>query len=123
MVASESLAGLPPGSRDPIKARRAASDPERPGEGCRAVPGVWMPTIDREKCEGKEDCVAVCPYSVFELGTLTDPEYHELGFWGRLKARNHERRTARTPRAEACRACGLCVVSCPEEAITLQLSK
>jgi 4Fe-4S ferredoxin len=67
--------------------------------------------------------VAVCPYSVFQLGTLTDGEYDDLGFVGRLKARSHDRRTARTPRAEECRACGLCVVACPEKAITLRPAK
>ncbi len=64
--------------------------------------------------------MAVCPYSVFELGTLTDPEYDGLGFVGRLKARQHNRLTARTPRADGCRACGLCVVACPEDAIALK---
>jgi len=110
---------LPTGSRDPAKARRAARDPDRPGAKCRSPPGVWAPVVDRRKCEGQEDCVAVCPYSVFELGRLTDSEYDALGFVGRLKARGHDRRTARTPRAAACRGCGLCVVACPEEAISL----
>jgi 4Fe-4S ferredoxin len=113
---------LPLGSKDPTKARKAAADTARPGEKCLASPGIWAPIIDREKCEGKEDCVAVCPYSVFELGTLTSSEYNSLGFVGRLKARSHDRRTARTPRAGSCRACGLCVVACPEEAISLQRS-
>jgi 4Fe-4S ferredoxin len=111
---------LPVGSLDPRKARAAALDPERPGERCRASPGRWSPVVDREKCEGKSECVAVCPYSVFELGSLTDAEYDALGYVGRLKARRHDRRTARTPRAGACRACGLCVVACPEDAITLE---
>jgi 4Fe-4S ferredoxin len=110
---------LPKGSRDPAKARQAAGDPNRPGEKCRSPPGTWIPVIDREKCEGKEECVAVCPYTVFELGRLTDSEYDALGMVGRLKARRHDRKTARTPRADACRACGLCVVACPEEAISL----
>jgi len=113
-------AELPSGSRDPTKARRAARDPDRPGEKCRAPAGSWRPVIDREKCEGKEDCVDVCPYSVFELGKLTDAEYDALGFFGKMKARRHDRNTSRTPRAEACRACGLCVVACPEEAIALE---
>jgi 4Fe-4S ferredoxin len=111
---------VPPGSRDPAKARRAARDPKRPGENCRAASGSWIPVIDPSKCEGKEDCVTVCPYSVFELGTLTDAEYDALGYFGKMKARRHDRKTARTPRMDACRACGLCVIACPEEAISLQ---
>jgi len=114
---------LPPGSRDPSKARAAALDPHRPGEKCHAAPGQWTPVIDREKCEGKSDCVVVCPYSVFELGTLTDPEFDALSFVGRLKAKRHGRQTSRTPLAAACRACGLCVVACPEEAIALVPSR
>ncbi|MGA8303869.1 MAG: 4Fe-4S binding protein [Thermoplasmata archaeon] len=111
--------GLPKGSRDPAKARAAAVSQRRTGEKCLAPPGRFVPFVNREKCEGKEECVQVCPYSVFELGTLTESEYGALGFVGRLKARSHERKTARTPLAEDCRACGLCVAACPEEAITL----
>lgn len=111
--------GLPAGSRNPAKARKAAADPQRTGEKCLAPPGQWIPQVDRSKCEGKEECVEVCPYSVFELGTLTDSEYEALGYIGRMKAQRHQRRTARTPLAGACRACGLCVVSCPEDALTL----
>jgi 4Fe-4S ferredoxin len=108
------------GSRDPVKARRAARDPLRTGERCRAPALAWVPIVDREKCEGKQECVDVCPYSVFELGVLTDEEHAALSFTGRIKARRHDRRTARTPQAAACRACGLCVVACPEDAITLR---
>jgi len=110
---------LPSGSRDPAKARKAAVHPQRPGEKCLAPPKRWIPIVDPAKCEGKQDCVVVCPYSVFELGTLTETEYQALGFVGRLKARTHDRKTSRTPRADACRACGLCVVACPESAISL----
>ncbi|MGP8071599.1 MAG: 4Fe-4S dicluster domain-containing protein [Thermoplasmata archaeon] len=110
---------IPRGSLDPVKARRAAADPKRPGENCLAPPGHWVLTIDRNACEGNGDCVAVCPYSVFELGTLTDSEYKLLGVAGKVKAWGHRRKTARTPRSTACRSCGLCVVACPEDAITL----
>ena len=110
---------LPSGSRDPAMARKAVVHPQRPGEKCLAPPKRWIPIVDPAKCEGKQDCVVVCPYSVFELGTLTETEYQALGFVGRLKARSHDRKTSRTPRADACRACGLCVVACPESAISL----
>jgi len=103
-----------------VKARRAARDPRRPGQRCTAPERRWVPVVDPNQCEGKSDCVAVCPYSVFEIGTLTDEEYGHLGVVGRLKARRHDRKISRTPRATACRACGLCVVACPEEAITLE---
>jgi len=117
--ASDPIADLPGGSRDPEKARRAARDPARPGERCLAAPGAWVPVIDRTRCEGKKECVDVCPYDVFELGTLTEAEFDGMLLMGKLKALRHGHKTARTPRAAACRACGLCVVACPEDAITL----
>jgi 4Fe-4S ferredoxin len=117
---SELAPSLPTGSRNPAKARQAARDPNRTGEKCLAPSGKWVPIVDRAKCEGKEECVEVCPYSVFQLGRLTTEEFDGLGLVGRMKAKRHELRTARTPRAAECRACGLCVVACPEDAITLE---
>ena len=75
--------------------------------------------MDRSRCEGKADCSAVCPYDVFEVRRIDDADFNALSFVGRLKSRAHRRMTAYTPRADACRACGLCVVACPENAITL----
>jgi ferredoxin len=37
----------------------------------------------------------------------------------KLKLRVHGMQVAYTPNADACRACGLCVTACPEQAITL----
>ncbi|HUB06223.1 MAG TPA: ferredoxin family protein [Myxococcales bacterium] len=108
-----------PPSLDREKARRAAADPKRPGEKCGAATAAWRPVVDRSHCEGKRDCVDVCPYSVFEVRRMDDADYQALGFWGRLRASAHERRTAYTPGQDACRACGLCVVACPEDAIRL----
>jgi NAD-dependent dihydropyrimidine dehydrogenase PreA subunit len=105
--------------RNPEKARRAAAHPERPGEQCRASPGAWMPVVDRTRCEGKQDCVEVCPHDVFEVRRMSDEDYGALGLGSRLKSLFHGRRTAYTPRASACQACGLCVVACPEHAIRL----
>ena len=106
-------------SKDADKARRAAADPHRPGADCKAEPGAFRPVVDPRRCEGKADCVAVCPYDVFEVGRMADETFDALSFLVRLKVRAHGRQTAFTPNADACRGCGLCVVSCPERAIRL----
>jgi 4Fe-4S ferredoxin len=101
------------------KARAAAKDPRRPGQQCKAPAGSLVPQVNRSRCEGKSDCVDVCPYNVFEVRRMEDAEHAALGFLARLKSSAHGRMTAYTPRADACQACGLCVVACPESAITL----
>jgi NAD-dependent dihydropyrimidine dehydrogenase PreA subunit len=82
-------------------------------------PGVLVPLVDRARCEGKRDCVDVCPYDVFEVRRMDDADFVALGFFARLKSRAHGRMTAYTPRAADCHACGLCVTACPEKAIRL----
>jgi len=101
------------------KAARAAAHPDRPGEECKAAPGAWKPVVDVRRCEGKHDCVDVCPYDVFAVGPIDEAVYAALPWLNRLKLRVHGKKVATTPRAEACRACGLCVVACPEDAIQL----
>ena len=105
--------------RNPEKVKRAAAHPKRPGEECKAEPGVWAPRIDRSRCEGKKDCVEVCPYDVFEVRRIEDADFAQLSVLGKLKSVVHGRKTAYTPGADRCKACGLCVVACPEKAITL----
>ncbi len=107
-------------SRDAGKARRAAAHPERPGEDCKAPPGSRRPVVDHGRCEAKHDCVDVCPYDVFEVRRIADADYRALPWLARLRVLAHRKRTAYTPRADACRACGLCVVACPEGAISLR---
>ena len=106
-------------SPDSEKARRAAKHPDRPDEDCRATPGAFALTVDRGRCEGKGDCVDVCPYGVFEVGRIADAEFAKLGMLGKLKSVAHGRKTAHTPGLAACQACGMCVVACPEQALTL----
>ena len=86
---------------------------------CKQAPGVMVPVIDRNRCEGKAACVAVCPTSVFVVGILPKEQRNGLSLRGRLKGFGHGWRQAFTPNAAACEACGKCVEACPEEAIKL----
>jgi NAD-dependent dihydropyrimidine dehydrogenase PreA subunit len=75
--------------------------------------------IDRNRCEAKSDCVAVCPYDVFEVRKLTSGERDGISLLGRLKLAAHRGRQAIVVNADACHACGLCAAACPEKAIRL----
>jgi NAD-dependent dihydropyrimidine dehydrogenase PreA subunit len=86
---------------------------------CKAEAGQFVPRVDRSRCEGKRDCVEVCPYHVFEVRTIDEADYRALPMMARLKVWAHGKKSAYTPRADACQACGLCVQACPEKAITL----
>ncbi|HTQ45855.1 MAG TPA: 4Fe-4S dicluster domain-containing protein [Polyangiaceae bacterium] len=86
---------------------------------CRARPGEFAPVIDRTKCEGKADCVEVCPVQVFEVRRMDDGDFAQLGVLAKLKSFAHGRKTAYTPRAALCEECGKCVAACPEKAIKL----
>jgi NAD-dependent dihydropyrimidine dehydrogenase PreA subunit len=106
-------------SKNPAKTKRAAAEARRQGMRCNADPGVFRPVVDARRCEGKGDCVEVCPYDVFVVGRLTDEAFAAMPFRIRLKLWAHGKRTAYTPNVDACRACGLCAVACPERAIRL----
>ena len=101
------------------KKRRAAAHPDRPGERCHAPSGSWTPVVDRTRCEAERDCVDVCPNDVFEVRRIDPGHFAPLGLATKVKVLAHRRLTAYTPNAGACRACGLCVVACPQDAITL----
>ncbi len=88
-------------------------------ETCKQAPGSFTPVIDRARCEGKADCVVICPYEVFELDILPTEERASLGTLARIRGFVHGWKQSFAVNAEACRACGLCVSACPEKAIKL----
>ena len=92
---------------------------EKATADCKQNPGVIVPVVDLSRCEGKGDCLEVCPENVFEIRRIDDADYANLGVMHRLKLRVHGMKVAYTPNADACRSCGLCVTACPERAIKL----
>jgi 4Fe-4S ferredoxin len=87
---------------------------------CRQPPGRIAPVVDFGKCEGKGDCVRVCPEDVFQLRRIDAADYAAQPLLNRFKLRIHGMQVAYTPNSDACRSCGLCISACPEHAITLR---
>jgi ferredoxin len=54
---------------------------------CRFPPGVMAPVVDRSRCEGKADCVDVCPVRVFEVRRIDDADFACLGVRGLRQVR------------------------------------
>ena len=93
--------------------------PPADDSACKLPPGLMVPLIDRNRCEGKAACVGVCPRRVFTLGVLPPDERAGLSLRGKVKGLVHGWKQAFTPNASACEACGRCVEACPEGAIRL----
>lgn len=90
---------------------------------CDAPAGSIRPIVDLRACEGKGDCAKVCPEHVFEIAKIDDASFAALPLINRFKLWAHGKKIAYTPKADACLACGLCVVACPEGAIKLERAR
>ena len=88
-------------------------------DDCNDVAGRVSPVVDRNRCEGKADCVRVCPFNVFEIATLTPRQRRELTLIGRMKAWVHGGKQAVIANPYECHACQLCITACPENALHL----
>lgn len=93
---------------------------EQDRSACKDEAGTHTPVVDRARCEGKEDCVRVCPFDVFEVRRIDEADYAALSMLGKLKSLAHGRKSAYAVRSADCHACGLCVAACPEKAIKLR---
>jgi 4Fe-4S ferredoxin len=98
---------------------KAANLPRGTEADFRKPAGVLFPVIDKNRCEGKAPCIEVCPVDVFRLGKLPVAERANLTLKGKLKGFVHGWKQALVEKPEVCRACGLCVTACPENAIKL----
>jgi len=95
------------------------STSSRATDDCNDIAGKVAPVVDRDRCEGKSDCVRVCPFDVFEIRTLTVQQRRELTLFGRLKALAHGNQQAFVVKPFDCHACRLCISACPEHALQL----
>lgn len=93
---------------------------ERPDPAtCNQPSGVVRPVIDAHRCEGKDECIRVCPYDVFHVRSLTKDERRALPLGPWVKVMAHGARQAFVVQPDACHACGACAAACPETAIRL----
>jgi NAD-dependent dihydropyrimidine dehydrogenase PreA subunit len=105
---------------DAVSNNEVALPDVKSAAGCDDVAGKVAPFVDRNRCEGKADCVRVCPYGVFEIRKLAPEDRFSLSIIGRLKAWVHGWKQSHVVNPGDCHACRLCIDACPENALELR---
>lgn len=85
---------------------------------CKEEGNKLRPIVNFNNCGAKEDCVAVCPYDVFEIRPIRAEDKANLNLKGKIKTFFFKNKAYLTD-SSLCHACGLCVQACPENAIKL----
>ncbi len=82
--------------------------------------GLFYPEINLNKCEGDVGCVKVYPKNVLEMKEISESEYKNLSFIGKLKTKSYGRTKAFVAFPALRQARGECVKICPGKAIKLK---
>lgn len=77
------------------------------------------PVVDFNKCDARGICTHVCVHDVFKINRISAEQFSQLSFIGKLKTLFSDNRKAFVEHPEQCFNCGLCVKSCPQQAIQL----
>ncbi len=85
---------------------------------CDDEGGKLLPLVNFNNCGAKEDCVAICPYDVFEMHPIEKEDKANLNLKGKIKTFFFKNKAYLTA-PSLCHACGLCIQACPENAIKL----
>jgi NAD-dependent dihydropyrimidine dehydrogenase PreA subunit len=96
---------------------RDAAEPSASGQATwvdRTAPALTLP----DNIAASASSTAGASVS-FTISRMSDETFNAMPLLVKLKLWAHGRKTAYTPRADACHACGLCVAACPERAIRL----
>lgn len=77
-------------------------------------------TINWNMCDGCGRCVEICPLSVLELKEISQVDYKELRWLGKMKVKFKGSIKAQATNEIDCIGCGKCADNCHENAIRIK---